>query len=147
MRSFLVYPTCCVYPNVMPTVQMFDVLHRGQDNLLQKKRVRFFWILFIGIFIWEWFPVSLATSQIIQALLINSTYRNTSPPPSPACPSSAWLIRITRGSRASSVVPLVMKASVHSRCALIGRMSALVGVATAIERDQLSELMTVVAGS
>ncbi|KAL1711071.1 OPT oligopeptide transporter protein-domain-containing protein [Schizophyllum commune] len=60
MRSFLVYPTCCVYPNVMPTVQMFDVLHRGQDNLLQKKRVRFFWILFIGIFIWEWFPEYIA---------------------------------------------------------------------------------------
>lgn len=49
MRSFLVYPTYMVFPNVIPTVQMFDVLHRGQENILQKKRVKFFWALFIGI--------------------------------------------------------------------------------------------------
>ena len=49
MRSFLVYPTYIVFPNLMPTVQMMDVLHRGQDNLLQKKRLKFFWILFVGI--------------------------------------------------------------------------------------------------
>ena len=77
MRSFLVYPTCCVYPNVMPTVQMFDVLHRGQDNLLQKKRVRFFWILFIGIFIWEWFPVSLGICEITPPHSTRSCCRNT----------------------------------------------------------------------
>lgn len=60
MRSFLVYPTYCVFPNVLPTVQLFDVLHRGQDNILQKKRLRFFWALFIGIFVWEWFPEYIA---------------------------------------------------------------------------------------
>ncbi|THU85518.1 OPT oligopeptide transporter [Dendrothele bispora CBS 962.96] len=60
MRSFLVYPTHIVFPNLIPTIQMFDVLHRGQENMLQKKRIRFFWILFIGIFIWEWFPEYIA---------------------------------------------------------------------------------------
>lgn len=49
MRSFLVYPTYIVFPNVMPAVQMFDVLHRSTDNFLQKKRIKFFWVLFVGI--------------------------------------------------------------------------------------------------
>ncbi|EEB97186.1 hypothetical protein MPER_03545, partial [Moniliophthora perniciosa FA553] len=35
---------------------MFDVLHRGQDNVLQKQRIKFFWTLFIGIFFWQWLP-------------------------------------------------------------------------------------------
>ncbi|KAJ7103354.1 OPT oligopeptide transporter [Mycena belliarum] len=56
MRSFLVYPTYCVFPNLIPTIQMFDVLFRNQDNILQRKRIKFFWVLFVGIFIWEWFP-------------------------------------------------------------------------------------------
>ncbi|KAL0057794.1 hypothetical protein AAF712_015552 [Marasmius tenuissimus] len=60
MRTFLVYPTYIVFPNLMPTVQMMDVLHRGQDNVLQKKRLKFFWILFVGIFVWEWFPEYIA---------------------------------------------------------------------------------------
>ncbi|KAF9037805.1 OPT oligopeptide transporter [Hymenopellis radicata] len=60
MRSFLVYPTYIVFPNVMPTVQMFDVLHRSTDNFLQKKRIKFFWVLFVGIFFWEWIPEYIA---------------------------------------------------------------------------------------
>ncbi|KAG7090421.1 hypothetical protein E1B28_009540 [Marasmius oreades] len=60
LRKFLVYPTFAVYPQTMPTVQLFDALHRGNSVLAQKKRVRFFWILFIGIFIWEWFPEYIA---------------------------------------------------------------------------------------
>ncbi|KAI3613649.1 peptide transporter mtd1 [Moniliophthora roreri] len=60
MRSFLVYPTFSVFPNLIPTVQMFDMLHRGQDNVLQKKRIKFFWTLFIGIFFWQWFPEYIA---------------------------------------------------------------------------------------
>ncbi|KAF7307085.1 OPT oligopeptide transporter [Mycena indigotica] len=49
MRTFLVYPTYVVFPNLVPTIQMFDVLFRGQDSILQRKRVKFFWVLFIGI--------------------------------------------------------------------------------------------------
>ncbi|KAJ7046059.1 peptide transporter MTD1 [Mycena alexandri] len=60
MRSFLVYPTYMVFPSLLPTVQLFDALHRGKKIFLQKKRVRFFWACFIGIFCWEWFPEFIA---------------------------------------------------------------------------------------
>ncbi|KAF9462816.1 peptide transporter MTD1 [Collybia nuda] len=60
MRSFLVYPTYIVFPNLLPTVQLFDALHRGKKIILQKKRVKFFWIVFIAIFIWEWLPEYIA---------------------------------------------------------------------------------------
>jgi hypothetical protein len=42
----------------MPQAQLFEALHKGTENVMQKKRLKFFWLLFIGIFIWEWFPVS-----------------------------------------------------------------------------------------
>ncbi|TFK37217.1 peptide transporter MTD1 [Crucibulum laeve] len=60
MRSFLVYPTYIVFPNLLPTVQLFDALHRGKKIFMQKKRVKFFWSIFIAIFIWEWFPEYIA---------------------------------------------------------------------------------------
>nr|AUB29454.1 oligopeptide transporter [Flammulina velutipes]QED11046.1 oligopeptide transporter 2 [Flammulina velutipes] len=60
MRSFLVYPTYIVFPNLLPTVQLFDALHRGKKMFLQKKRVKFFWGVFIAIFVWEWFPEYIA---------------------------------------------------------------------------------------
>lgn len=60
MRSFLVYPTFACYPQLMPQVQLFDVLHRGQYASSQKTRIRFFWIIFAGIFVWEWFPEYIA---------------------------------------------------------------------------------------
>ncbi|RDB18213.1 Oligopeptide transporter 9 [Hypsizygus marmoreus] len=60
MRSFLVYPTYIVFPNLLPTVQLFDALHRGKKIMLQKKRVKFFWAVFVGIFVWEWFPEYIA---------------------------------------------------------------------------------------
>ncbi|KAJ6465562.1 OPT oligopeptide transporter [Mycena vitilis] len=60
MRVFLVYPTFAVYPQVMPTVQLFEALHRGEGILSQSKRKNFFWYIFIGIFVWEWFPEYIA---------------------------------------------------------------------------------------
>jgi OPT oligopeptide transporter protein len=60
MRAFLVYPTYITFPNLLPTVQLFDALHRGKKIFLQKKRVQFFWFTFVGIFIWEWFPEYIA---------------------------------------------------------------------------------------
>ncbi|KAG7087147.1 hypothetical protein E1B28_013127 [Marasmius oreades] len=60
MRSFLVYPTYIVFPNLLPTVQLFDALHRGKKFFLQKKRVRLFWGVFVAIFVWEWFPEYIA---------------------------------------------------------------------------------------
>lgn len=60
MRAFLVYPTYIVFPNLLPTVQLFDALHRGKKIFMQKKRVKFFWGVFVAIFIWEWFPEYIA---------------------------------------------------------------------------------------
>jgi hypothetical protein len=60
MRAFLVYPTYIVFPNLLPTVQLFDALHRGKKIFTQKKRVKFFWGVFIAIFVWEWFPEYIA---------------------------------------------------------------------------------------
>ncbi len=60
MRMFLVYPTFAIYPMVIPTAQLFDVLHRGKEAVMQKKRLRFFWLVFFGIFVWEWFPEYIA---------------------------------------------------------------------------------------
>lgn len=60
MRSFLVYPTYIVFPNLLPTVQLFDALHRGKGIFTQKKRVKFFWTIFVVIFVWEWVPEFIA---------------------------------------------------------------------------------------
>ncbi|KAF4609517.1 hypothetical protein D9613_012220 [Agrocybe pediades] len=60
MRSFLVYPTFALYPQLIPSVQLFDALHRGQEAVMQKKRLKFFWIIFVIIFVWEWFPEYIA---------------------------------------------------------------------------------------
>jgi hypothetical protein len=60
MRVLLVYPTYAIYPMLIPTVQLFDVLHRGQGFFAQKKRVRFFWGIFVAIFIFEWLPEYIA---------------------------------------------------------------------------------------
>jgi len=60
LRPFLVYPTFAIYPQIMPQVQLYDTLHRSQEAVMQKKRMKFFWIMFIGIFVWEWFPEYIA---------------------------------------------------------------------------------------
>ncbi|KAL0571466.1 hypothetical protein V5O48_010502 [Marasmius crinis-equi] len=60
LRKFLVYPTFAIYPQVIPTVQLFDALHRGQEAVAQKKRLKFFWMVFGAIFVWEWFPEYIA---------------------------------------------------------------------------------------
>ncbi|KZT69481.1 OPT superfamily oligopeptide transporter [Daedalea quercina L-15889] len=59
-RDYLVYPTWAVYPFIMPQVQLFDAMHRGQGIFLQKKRRVFFWSILIAIFVWEWFPEYIA---------------------------------------------------------------------------------------
>lgn len=54
MRSFCVFPTYIVFPNLVPTVNLFDALHRDKSVLSQKKRLRFFWIVFVAVFCWEY---------------------------------------------------------------------------------------------
>ncbi|TEB20473.1 peptide transporter MTD1, partial [Coprinellus micaceus] len=63
MRSFLVYPTYIVFPNLLPTVQLFDALHRGKGIFTQKKRVRFFWSLFVIIFDFDGYQYLLLGQQ------------------------------------------------------------------------------------
>ncbi|BGP34717.1 hypothetical protein JCM10296v2_006539 [Rhodotorula toruloides] len=60
MRSFCVFPTYIVYPNLVPTVNLFDALHRDKNVAAQKKRLKFFWIVFAVIFVWEWIPEFIA---------------------------------------------------------------------------------------
>ncbi|GAA5984935.1 hypothetical protein JCM10908_002459 [Rhodotorula pacifica] len=59
-RAFCVFPTWIVFPGSLPTVQLFDLLHRSQDAVAQRKRLRIFWIFFVGIFCWEFFPEFIA---------------------------------------------------------------------------------------
>ncbi|KAJ7737205.1 hypothetical protein B0H14DRAFT_2205843, partial [Mycena olivaceomarginata] len=54
MRIFLVYPTFAVYAQVMPTVPLFETLHRGEGMLSQSKRKTFSWNVLISIFFWQW---------------------------------------------------------------------------------------------
>jgi hypothetical protein len=54
LRSFLVYPRHTYFPTVFPSVTLYDSLHRG--NILTSKRLKVFWSVFAGIFVWEWFP-------------------------------------------------------------------------------------------
>lgn len=65
VRRFLVYPTFAVYPHIIPQAQLFDVLHRGHEAVMQRKRLRFFWVVFLGIFVWEWFPEYIAPFVIL----------------------------------------------------------------------------------
>ncbi|GAA6013376.1 hypothetical protein JCM10207_000874 [Rhodosporidiobolus poonsookiae] len=60
MRAFCVFPTYIVYPNLVPTVNLFDALHRDKNVQNQVKRLRFFWIVFIAIFVWQWIPEFVA---------------------------------------------------------------------------------------
>lgn len=39
------YPTTMLYPQNLIYVNLFDVLHRSKGEMLQGKRLRFFWIL------------------------------------------------------------------------------------------------------
>ncbi|KAF9477683.1 OPT oligopeptide transporter [Pholiota conissans] len=86
VRSFLVYPTFAVYPQLMPTVQLFDALHRGHEAIMQKKRLKFFWIIFIAIFVWEWFPEYIAPTLTGISIFCLANQK------------SAWFTRIFGGS-------------------------------------------------
>ncbi|TRM65022.1 OPT oligopeptide transporter protein-domain-containing protein [Schizophyllum amplum] len=54
LRTFLVYPTYAFFPTYISVVNLLQSLH-FHGSLNAKKR-RFFWIVFAGIFFWEWIP-------------------------------------------------------------------------------------------
>lgn len=55
LRNLLVYPTYAFYPTYISVVNLLQSLHGDGTSLNQKKR-RFFWIVFVCIFCWEWIP-------------------------------------------------------------------------------------------
>ncbi|KAG9219680.1 hypothetical protein CCMSSC00406_0005998 [Pleurotus cornucopiae] len=54
LRGFLVYPTYAFYPTYISVVSLLQSLHFRSS--LNAKRRKFFWIVFAGIFCWEWIP-------------------------------------------------------------------------------------------
>ncbi|KZS98527.1 OPT oligopeptide transporter [Sistotremastrum niveocremeum HHB9708] len=54
MRSVLLYPSKMLYPGVLPLISMFDAFYQPGNN--NKKKLKFFWIVFACIFVWEMFP-------------------------------------------------------------------------------------------
>jgi hypothetical protein len=59
-RGMLVYPTAMLYPSNLIYVNLFDALHRGQGELMQKKRLKVFWLIVIAVFVYEWLPEYIA---------------------------------------------------------------------------------------
>lgn len=54
------YPTVMLYPQSLIYVNLFDTLHRSKGEMLQGKRLKFFWIATGVIFVYEWFPEWIA---------------------------------------------------------------------------------------
>ncbi|KAI5458943.1 OPT oligopeptide transporter protein-domain-containing protein [Mariannaea sp. PMI_226] len=54
MRSVLLYPTKMLYPANLPITTVMETLHKPKSET--KKRFQVFWIVFVAIFCWEWFP-------------------------------------------------------------------------------------------
>ncbi|WWD01467.1 OPT family small oligopeptide transporter [Kwoniella sp. B9012] len=70
LQSALIYPTYAVWPETLPYMSLLQSMHFG--GMLNKKRMKFFWIVFIAIFCWEivpsWmFPLLTAVSIICLA--------------------------------------------------------------------------------
>lgn len=60
MRSVVVFPSYALWPNVLPTVQLMQLLHKDHDFVGQRKRLKVFGAVFVGVFVWEWFPEFIA---------------------------------------------------------------------------------------
>ncbi|KAF2673865.1 OPT superfamily oligopeptide transporter [Microthyrium microscopicum] len=54
MRKTLTYPTNMLYPSILPTVSLVEVLHGEKSQV--KKKLRVFYIGFTVLFFWEFFP-------------------------------------------------------------------------------------------
>ncbi|ORY26993.1 OPT oligopeptide transporter protein-domain-containing protein [Naematelia encephala] len=54
LQSSLIYPTYALWPANLPTISLLQSMHYG--GMLNKKRMRFFWIVFAAIFCWEIIP-------------------------------------------------------------------------------------------
>lgn len=66
-RAFCVFPTYIVYPNLVPTVNLFDALHRDKDLGAQRKRLKLFWIVFLAIMCWEFIPEVSSSISLLRS--------------------------------------------------------------------------------
>ncbi|KAJ3280197.1 hypothetical protein HK104_000836, partial [Borealophlyctis nickersoniae] len=59
-RRFLVYPPAMLWPNTLSTVALFVGFHGDhRDDATAKwkmSRYKFFWIVFVGVFVYTWIP-------------------------------------------------------------------------------------------
>ena len=49
-----------IYPQNLIYVNLFDALHRGKGEMMQKKRLKVFWLIVGVVFVYEWFPEYIA---------------------------------------------------------------------------------------
>ncbi|RFU35203.1 hypothetical protein B7463_g1157, partial [Scytalidium lignicola] len=54
LRKALLWPTKMFYPANLPITTVFETLHRPWTET--RKRFGMFWIVFVALFCWEWFP-------------------------------------------------------------------------------------------
>ncbi|KAI6109915.1 OPT oligopeptide transporter protein-domain-containing protein [Pisolithus sp. B1] len=67
LRNLLVWPTHALYPNQLPSISLLQSMHLG--GLLNRRKMKYFWIVFTAIFCWEivptWmFPLLTAVSAV-----------------------------------------------------------------------------------
>ncbi|KAH7889787.1 OPT oligopeptide transporter protein-domain-containing protein [Phlebopus sp. FC_14] len=70
LRNLLVWPTYALYPSQLPSISLLQSMHFG--GLLNRKKMKYFWMVFTAIFCWEivptWiFPLLTAFSVICLA--------------------------------------------------------------------------------
>lgn len=78
MRSVLLYPTKMLYPANLPITTVMETLHKPKSET--RKRFQVFWIVFVAIFCWEWFPEVSPPTQAHQVMLTIVVHL-----PSPLC--------------------------------------------------------------
>lgn len=54
MRHILVHPTSMLWPINLPITSVMETLHKPKAET--KGRFKWFWVVFVAIFCWEWFP-------------------------------------------------------------------------------------------
>jgi len=60
MRRFLVWPAAMVWPTTLVNATLFHTLFRDEDGVLvpgwRLSRYKYFLIVFVGMFCWNWIP-------------------------------------------------------------------------------------------
>ncbi|GBE87677.1 predicted protein [Sparassis crispa] len=72
LRTLLVYPTYAFYPTYISVCNLLQSLHFSGS--LNHKRRKYFWLVFAGIFFWEWipqYPFPLLTAISVVCLIDN----------------------------------------------------------------------------